>query len=687
MLKDKIRAGTRISLRWQFLFVIGAIFFVSSVATLLAVYATVHGVAMQLSAQIAQRQVRYDRERIRAPLNREIALVELMARMPSIHDWLSDESDVVKRRLAVGDLKKFRDIFADHSYFIINNGTLHYYFGDSTDSDFDLRPRYTLRKTESSDAWYFAARSVRAPYDLNVAADSGLGVTKVWVNKRVFDRQGRLLGLVGTGLDLTTFIRDILQRDARDTSNMLLDADANIIAYQDASDIETNSAYVQPARRHTLFSMLDADGATEIQTALAALKREPEGIRIVRANSGARAKLFAIMYVPELHWYVASVMDSHRLVDVGRFSNIFLVVSGALVTILLVTTVTVGRFVVRPLRRLALATTKLSRGSYDLELPSGNRGELATLTDQFGVMASEIRRTLTHLEQRVAERTSELASSNAALSAQQEEIQASLRYAAQVQEALLPGPEQMRLLLGGTYCAVWAPQTLVGGDFYFCLPKDDAIYTGVGDCAGHGVPAALMSVMVQTVLRQVLLGPEGDASLPLDRIVRHIESFLGFTPGVRSARMDYGVELGVCRLRPGARTFEFVGRGLDLYYCDASGVGCIMGGQTALGQTMRRGHAPAVVRQVELSAGMVVYLSSDGLFDQPGGQHGLAFGRERFEALISGLSGTPLDEQPGMIRRILDEYRGTETQRDDITVLAFEPGVVIQSRSNSYERA
>jgi phosphoserine phosphatase RsbU/P len=54
--------------------------------------------------------------------------------------------------------------------------------------------------------------------------------------------------------------------------------------------------------------------------------------------------------------------------------------------------------------------------------------------------------------------------------------------------------------------AVLRPSTMVGGDFFDILPMGERIAVAVGDVSGKGIPAALLMVMVRTLLREIARG-------------------------------------------------------------------------------------------------------------------------------------------------------------------------------------
>ncbi len=79
-----------------------------------------------------------------------------------------------------------------------------------------------------------------------------------------------------------------------------------------------------------------------------------------------------------------------------------------------------------------------------------------------------------------------------------------LEAAREIQTRLLPQvPAQLVGLEAG---AILRPAAVVGGDFYDLVPMGDRLGVALGDVSGKGIPAALLMVMVRTLLREIARG-------------------------------------------------------------------------------------------------------------------------------------------------------------------------------------
>src|SRR5262252_4287805 len=80
------------------------------------------------------------------------------------------------------------------------------------------------------------------------------------------------------------------------------------------------------------------------------------------------------------------------------------------------------------------------------------------------------------------------------------------KIASKIQEAVLPGEVDIE---GLEISAGMIPTEAVGGDYYDIIPVKDGCYIGIGDVAGHGLPAGLIMLMIQSTLQGlVTLSPE-----------------------------------------------------------------------------------------------------------------------------------------------------------------------------------
>lgn len=139
---------------------------------------------------------------IQADLIRPVFVSSVMANDTFLKDWLlGGEKDPDQ---AVRYLEAIRAKYGVFTSFVISDVTRRYYH-------FRGGERYVYPDS-ADDVWYFRARSMTAPYEINIDYDQSSNRTvTIFVNYRVVGYDGRFLGITGVGLNIDS-VRHIVER-------------------------------------------------------------------------------------------------------------------------------------------------------------------------------------------------------------------------------------------------------------------------------------------------------------------------------------------------------------------------------------------------------------------------------------------------------------------------------------------
>jgi serine phosphatase RsbU (regulator of sigma subunit) len=264
------------------------------------------------------------------------------------------------------------------------------------------------------------------------------------------------------------------------------------------------------------------------------------------------------------------------------------------------------------------------------------------------------------LEKLIAQRTKELAVRN-------ENIMDSIAYAKRIQESVLPEQGLLDQLLKD-YFVLWKPRDVVGGDFYWARSFSDGFMIAIGDCTGHGVPGAFMTMLAVSALNQ--LASEDKLDHPgqlLEELNRELKRTLHQEK--RDGLTDDGLDLGLCCV-VGERVI-FASARCSLYIASREGLKAIKGDRRSIGYRRTSTNHRYTETEHHASQGDCIYLTTDGYPDQNGGEKDYSFGRTRFQAVIERCRDLPMAEQAGFFEGELQGYMQSRQQRDDITVVAF----------------
>lgn len=251
-------------------------------------------------------------------------------------------------------------------------------------------------------------------------------------------------------------------------------------------------------------------------------------------------------------------------------------------------------------------------------------------------------------------------------------INESIEYGSRIQRALLP-EDTLFSEIFADHLLVWNPRDVVGGDLIWLRPADDGFLVLVGDCTGHGVPGAFMTMIANGAIDQALKEvPSGQPDL----LLNHIHNVVKMSLGQDSAQgdSDDGLEMGVVLISPDMKQMQFAGARFSLLSVDESGNDReIKGDRGGIGYRRYGLNQKFSAHTIEIERGQCFYMWSDGLVDQVGGEKRRGFGKRRLIRTIVDYHRMPMAHQRAQILREFEDYTHREAIRDDVTLFGFKP--------------
>jgi serine phosphatase RsbU (regulator of sigma subunit) len=248
-----------------------------------------------------------------------------------------------------------------------------------------------------------------------------------------------------------------------------------------------------------------------------------------------------------------------------------------------------------------------------------------------------------------------------------DEIDSSIRYAARLQNALLPKQYPGDI----SFKVHWRPRDLVGGDIYFVHSLPDRVYIAVVDCTGHGVPGAFLSIIARSVLERAIDEHEeqnaGDYLTKAHSLVMETLS----QQDNANEKIDEGFDGGVCIYHRKQQRLEFAGAKSSLFRVNNTGASEIKGDRKSVGSSRSGGAFQFNTHVIDNPEGAFVMLT-DGITDVMSAEdRPIAFGRRRVLRTLQNSTQFTPDGLVSNIMTNVDLYRGGAPYRDDLTLLAF----------------
>ncbi len=529
----------------------------------------------------------------------------ILAKDPVIIDWMMGaEAD---QRLGEYAKAKINGVAQDYDYansFIISAVTNHYWAEGS-------RMVQVMSKSDPSSRWFYDALQSGKAIDVNIDYNVSRKDTFVFLNALVGEVR-RPVGVVGVGLSLQDVAQEFRSYTASQRSGMWLVDRFGKIHLSD--NLTTNGK--------SLYDVIPTQVANRLVRDMNHASDKPTVIEYKAANGAVMD--MAYQTTRSTDWklvYQIPRSESIAILDTIKLNATIASILSLLLAVLVF--FTVSRRIANPLRRAVQ-------------------------------LAQE-------MERKVRERTVELVEKN-------QKIMDSIDYAKRLQESVLPSAKELAAVFKD-YFVIWKPRDTVGGDFYTVRRMDpERSLVIIADCTGHGVPGALMTMAVQSILNEIIdQEPESPAKL-LALLNRRVKAVLHRYD--QNGITDDGLDIAICLIEQGKR-LTFAGAKLHLYRNRANQVEVIKGDNHSIGYRRSNPDWQFTDHELVIEPGDRFYLSTDGYVDQNGGAQDLPFGRSRFTEAIGAGTKVSLVLQAEVFKTSLQKYMGNEPQRDDITIIGF----------------
>ncbi len=289
---------------------------------------------------------------------------------------------------------------------------------------------------------------------------------------------------------------------------------------------------------------------------------------------------------------------------------------------------------------------------------------------------SYLRKAKTKLEETVNERTQELAQKNDKLETAYLEIELknkditdSLRYALQIQKAILPTKATIKASLPDSFI-LYKPKDIVSGDFYW-YDEDDTINIAAVDCTGHGVPGAFVSMVGYNALNNIVHDQHiSEPGKVLKLLHKKVKMMLNQDSENTVATND-GMDIALCNIDSKNKTIKYAGANRPLYYISNDQLEEIRGTRYCIGGYQTEDERDFVTNEIRYKTGDCIYISSDGYADQFGGENGKKFMTKKLKALLVEISQLPMEQQKKQLEEALISWKGNHDQIDDILLIGI----------------
>ncbi|MFQ5613945.1 MAG: SpoIIE family protein phosphatase [Anaerolineae bacterium] len=243
----------------------------------------------------------------------------------------------------------------------------------------------------------------------------------------------------------------------------------------------------------------------------------------------------------------------------------------------------------------------------------------------------------------------------------QERVRRELEIAAEIQTSL--HPRRLPTLEGITLSVASLPASEVGGDFYdFVSTSDKKLTIIVGDVAGKGIPAAMLTSMTRMMLRV-----EASHGQPPHKIIEQANAVLHQD----LSQADSFVTAFVVTIDTGNNVLSFANAAHTpaiLWRAQTRSSSLLRATSLPIGIT---GYDSEPSQRLPLLPGDVLALYTDGITEAHNPE-GELFGIDRLQALVDEYATESPGTLQGILLHELDDFRQSVIHSDDATIVILK---------------
>jgi serine phosphatase RsbU (regulator of sigma subunit) len=266
----------------------------------------------------------------------------------------------------------------------------------------------------------------------------------------------------------------------------------------------------------------------------------------------------------------------------------------------------------------------------------------------------------------------EVNTKNEIIEAKNHQILESITYAKRIQEASLPKADELLAVAKDSF-VLNKPKDIISGDFYIVsslsnqTSSDLSVYI-VGDCTGHGVPGAMLSLLCSSLVRQSMTtNRQYTPAQLLDDVNEKLRNF--FRNKADDSFKD-GMDIGCCLVDRKNNKLYFASAGRPLLHLRDTEITELKGEKHHIGFSGTNFNF--INQEMDVKSGDSIYLYTDGYTDQFNGTSRKRFMTKNLKDLLVKLSHEPMSKQGELLNTAFEDWRGDYVQMDDVCVLGIK---------------
>lgn len=305
--------------------------------------------------------------------------------------------------------------------------------------------------------------------------------------------------------------------------------------------------------------------------------------------------------------------------------------------------------------------------------------KLTTDLENLNVHFAELEATNNHLiaatwrerdlKKKLSDTLDELNKTKELVENQNRRITESINYARKIQLAINPTEADLKAVFPESFI-LYLPKDVISGDFPWLFTIDRFIYVAAVDCTGHGVPGAMMSMIGNLLLNDII--NNGSVLLPSEILSKlHHAVVNTLKQNLPDSNSNDGMDISLCRIDRQNREILHSGAHRPLFFMRGGEIEILSGDKFPIGGIHYKG-LNTYTDQVKIyEEHDSVFLFTDGFPDQIGGEDNRKLLTRNLKTFIAGQSGKNSVSIKEELMSYYSHWKGGSKQIDDILLIGI----------------
>ncbi|MBL7888816.1 MAG: SpoIIE family protein phosphatase [Bacteroidia bacterium] len=267
------------------------------------------------------------------------------------------------------------------------------------------------------------------------------------------------------------------------------------------------------------------------------------------------------------------------------------------------------------------------------------------------------------LQKALNEKTREVIAQKDEIEKKNKDITDSIRYAKRIQDAILPGINKLKDVFPDSFI-FFQPRDIVSGDFYWFELYGNKLIVACADATGHGVPGAFMSMIGNTLLKDITSRSEvtspAHALAALELETKILLHQFDDDPD----QTNDSIDLIVCEIDIETYFVRICSTKRPVFISKQNEL-------LLLKKEMSSSNDYETI-DIQLKSGDILYLFTDGYPDQFGGETGKKLKMSNIKALLEDIKTLPLEKQAMIVDRFFNRWKEGNEQIDDVLFIGIK---------------